>query len=114
MTKGDLLRMHGELTSEALVLMEKKNSDYAHGSDPFKNFRRHGQLGVLVRLSDKLARLETFVERGSFEVKDESFRDTCVDALNYVVILYALAQEARASEASSPEVSGAEDQVVSR
>ncbi len=111
MTKGELLKLHGEMSSKALVLMEKKNSDYAHGSDPFKNFRRHGPFGILVRLSDKLARLETFVERGSFEVQDESFEDTCVDAMNYVVLLRALVLEARLSGSQATGANHVSDQV---
>ncbi len=111
MTKGDLLKLHGEMSSKALVLMEKKNSDYAHGSDPFKNFRRHGPFGILVRVSDKVARLETFVERGTFEVQDESFEDTCIDLINYAVLLRALVLEARLVAAQSPGVPNASDQV---
>lgn len=85
-----LMEIHNELVTEAWDLMKTKNADYAGESDPFRNFRRYGTLGVLVRLSDKIARLETFHERGEFSVKDESLRDTVRDIINYAVIFYAM------------------------
>lgn len=66
--------------------MEMKNKDYGADSDPFRNFREFGLLGILVRLSDKLARLRTFTERGELSVKDESVTDTIIDARNYLVL----------------------------
>jgi len=42
-----------------------------------------------VRLTDKMSRLSSFVRAGKMNVKDESFMDTCVDVINYMVLLAA-------------------------
>src|ERR1700733_11930416 len=87
-TREDLLMMHDSLCKEAKNLMIQKNHDYAAEGDPFRNFRLFGALGILVRMSDKLARLRTFEETKSFAVKDESARDTVLDLINYSVLLH--------------------------
>lgn len=89
MTRGELLGLHTQLSSEALALMEKKNADYGASNDPFRNFHMFGGLGILVRLSDKIARLRSFEERGKFEVTDEGLKDTCLDLLNYAILYYS-------------------------
>jgi hypothetical protein len=86
---------HKDLCTSALELMLRKNADYASQADPFRNFRMFGGLGVLVRASDKLARLRTFEERETFSVTDESLRDTILDLINYAVIYYAMKREGK-------------------
>ena len=87
MTKREeLYEFHKDVCDKALALMKKKNEDYASGDDPFRNFRQFGRLGILVRLSDKLARLRTFEERGKFSVEDEGVEDTVLDILNYAIL----------------------------
>lgn len=63
-----------------------KNQDYGANDDPFRNFRAFGSFGILVRLSDKLARILTYTERGELTVKDESVTDTVLDAINYLIL----------------------------
>lgn len=89
MTRSELLTIHDELTEESKDLMVKKNADYAKSSDPFRNFRRHGLTGMIVRMDDKISRMTTFSEKGSLSVKDESIRDTVLDMINYAVLFYA-------------------------
>jgi hypothetical protein len=93
MTRDDLLRLHGGLCDGARQLMQKKNEDYASDDDPFRNFRMFGSLGILVRLSDKIARLRTFEERGKFSVEDEAVDDTVKDVINYCVLYLAMRME---------------------
>lgn len=93
MNRGDLYLLHTNLCAEALELMKKKNEDYATGNDPFRNFRTFGELGILVRMSDKIARLRTFLERGEFSVADESCRDSIRDLINYAVLLQGMLVE---------------------
>jgi len=78
--------------------MDKKNQDYAgsNGRSPFANFERVEAMGIttvergfLVRMTDKMSRLSSFMESGEFKVKDESFEDTLVDLINYSVLLAA-------------------------
>ena len=98
MTRDELLKFHEQITKEARDLMSLKNRDYAgnDGLEPFANFTRVESMGIckteegfLVRLTDKMSRLSSFVRSGKMNVKDESFRDTCVDVINYMVLLVA-------------------------
>jgi hypothetical protein len=43
----------------------------------------------MVRLTDKMSRLSSFVRAGKMHVKDESFKDTCIDVINYMILLAA-------------------------
>lgn len=98
MTRDELIEFHSELCKEGRELMKLKNRDYAgnDGLQPFANFTRVESMGIckteqgfLVRLTDKMSRLSSFIQSGKMNVKDESFRDTCVDVINYMVLLTA-------------------------
>lgn len=98
MTNDELFQRHSEICNTALDLMKKKNADYAGsgGGNPFVNFTRVENMGIckteqgfLVRLTDKMSRLSSFVHNGKMHVEDESFNDTCIDIINYVVLLQA-------------------------
>ena len=102
MTRDELLRYHNDICKEAQELMSLKNKDYAgnDGMSPFANFTRVESMGIcsteqgfLVRLTDKMSRLSSFVESGKMNVADESFRDTIVDVINYMVFLSAYIQD---------------------
>lgn len=51
------------------------------------NIAKRGPVGVLVRLDDKLARLDNAIMRGAPETADETVQDTCFDIANYSFIL---------------------------
>ena len=98
MTRELLLKIHEALTDDAYELMDKKNKDYAgaSGAQPFANFERVEALGIcstekgfLVRMTDKMSRLSSFADAGTFAVEDESLRDTLIDLINYAVLIYA-------------------------
>ena len=98
MTRDELLKIHEDLTTKARNLMKKKNADYAgnDGLEPFANFTRVESMGIcsteqgfLVRMTDKMSRLSSFVESGKLAVENESFEDTLVDVVNYAVLMYA-------------------------
>lgn len=78
--------------SEALDIIQKKNSDYANSDDPFANFKdvmEDGltvERGMLVRMRDKMRRISNLLERPP-EVADEPLRDSCIDLANYALIL---------------------------
>lgn len=91
--REQLLSLHEQTTTKSREVMTKKNHDYATDSDVFRNFRYFGGLGILVRLSDKLARLRSFEENGQFKVTDENLEDTIIDAINYAVIYLAFKRE---------------------
>lgn len=99
MTREDLFALHSRVCVEALDLMKRKNADYSKG-DSLGNFYVCESLqvctaaeGVVVRLSDKLSRLVSVMAKGA-EV-NESLDDTCVDIINYTVLLMALLRDKR-------------------
>lgn len=96
MTRDELLQRHEKLCKEARDLMNLKNRDYAgnEGVEPFANFTRVEAMGIcsteqgfMTRITDKMSRLSSFLRAGKMSVKDESFRDTVVDVINYMVLL---------------------------
>jgi hypothetical protein len=104
MTREELLKHHEVLCKQARELMDMKNRDYAgnDGKEPFANFTRVEAMGIcsteqgfMVRLTDKMSRLSSILASGKQHVKDESFEDTMVDVINYIVLLSAYRQEKR-------------------
>jgi len=102
MKREDLLRYHGEVCDQARELMNLKNRDYAgnHGNEPFANFTRCEAMGIcdteagfMVRITDKMSRLSSFLQSGKMHVEDESFNDTIVDVINYMVLLSAYVKD---------------------
>lgn len=102
MTREELLNYHANICQEARDLMSLKNRDYAgnDGTEPFANFTRCEAMGIcdteqgfLVRITDKMSRLSSFLRAGKMYVSDESFNDTVVDVINYMVLLSAYAAE---------------------
>lgn len=107
MNREQLLKFHEEICGRGRALMQSKNHDYAgrSGDDPFANFRRcesggicPTETGFLVRMTDKMSRLATFVEAGKLLVEDEKVEDTLVDLLNYSVLLAGYLREKRGAE----------------
>ena len=99
MTRDELLNYHTELCSDAKELMNLKNRDYAgdHGNEPFANFTRVEAMGIctteqgfMTRITDKMSRLSSFIDCGKMHVENESFNDTIVDVINYMVLLLSL------------------------
>lgn len=81
-------------------ILFKKNNDYTgNNSDPFFNLRRAERIGLpawkgtLIRLLDKMARLETFASKQEFKVDGENFEDTIKDAANYLFLVLELYKE---------------------
>lgn len=95
MNQEDFLN-HIEFTfAECLEIAKAKNKDYAGDHDPFNNFNRVQSFnictveqGILVRLTDKIARVSNLISSGRDPaVVDESIDDTILDAINYLAIL---------------------------
>lgn len=95
MTKQEYIQFHLDFCADMARITEEKNSDYTGNStDPFENFtvcERNNlvstEIGLLVRMSDKMSRLTTFAKVGKLMVKDESVRDTLIDLANYAALL---------------------------
>jgi len=78
---------------QCLTLYKAKNADY--GDSFSKTYAKYGNTSVLVRLSDKINRLDSLLGREGViqRVKDESIVDTLKDIVNYsLMTMYELAQ----------------------
>ena len=72
---------------EGLTLFEKKNKDYGDA------FAEYGPIGVLVRIGDKIKRLQSIQKNKITMVSDESMRDTLIDLHNYSAMAIMLMDE---------------------
>ena len=96
MTKHELIDFAEAFYGTCLETTERKNSDYTGSSDdPFSNFKAievYGiktEIGFLTRMTDKLARIASFIKNGELMVKDESVQDTLLDLANYSMLFAA-------------------------
>jgi hypothetical protein len=55
-----------------------------------ENLKRHGQFGITVRMSDKLARIENLQKLEVTHVSDEKLTDTLTDLRGYTLMYEAL------------------------
>jgi hypothetical protein len=81
-----------EVQKEALELFIKKNKDYG---DAFANY---GAVGVIVRMGDKIHRLQSVSKYGVTMVNSESVRDTLIDLHNYAAMAVMLLDEQKAKD----------------
>jgi len=87
MTRDEFLEKFSQKLDQMLKTTTAKNHDYGGDSDPWKNFRTFGKKGILVRMSDKFARLHTAIwEEREFKVQ-ETLIDTIIDLAVYCIIL---------------------------
>ncbi|KKN40735.1 hypothetical protein LCGC14_0730430 [marine sediment metagenome] len=88
-----------ELLAEMAELHSSKNHDYGIKSIPLRNLYKCRDMGitpftgVMVRLTDKWARLESFMQQGVLEVKNESIEDTLMDNALYSILAIILLRE---------------------
>lgn len=90
-----------QLLSEAAKLHEAKSADYGESNDPLGNMHASSRIGIdpfvgaLVRMQDKMARIESLVKKGGIgEVKTESMVDTLKDLAAYSYLAIILWEEA--------------------
>lgn len=100
MNRAELLELHETIADQAFTVMQFKSNDYADTADALFNLRQCEALGlcsveqgILIRITDKLARLSNVTAGKSLNVKDEGVRDTIVDLVNYAVLLAAAIEE---------------------
>ena len=75
------------IQNEARALFAKKNADYGD------SFAIYGTIGVLVRMGDKINRLQSIEKNKVSFVNDESMRDTLIDLHNYAAMAIMLIDE---------------------
>ena len=85
-----------KVQKEGLELFKKKNTDYG---DAFANY---GVVGVLVRMGDKIARLQSITTKCVSLVNTESLRDTLIDLHNYSAMAIMLLDEEKQNKTPGP------------
>lgn len=76
-----------KVQKEGYDLFVKKNKDYGDA------FAEYGTIGVLIRLGDKIKRLQTIEKNKIVMVNDEQMRDTLIDLHNYTAMAIMLMDE---------------------
>ena len=87
-----------KIQEEAKSLFKRKNADYGDA------FADYGTVGVLVRMGDKIRRLQSISNRGINLVKDESLRDTLIDLHNYAAMAIMLLDEKNDSDVAKDPI----------
>lgn len=72
-----------ELLSKLVKTYTSKNKDYGNSAD--KTYKLFGDQAYLIRIHDKLARIERLISAEA-EVKDESIEDTIHDLIVYTAM----------------------------
>ena len=75
------------IQKESLELFKRKNQDYG---DAFANY---GVVGVLIRMGDKIARLQSITNKSVSLINSESLRDTLIDLHNYSAMAIMILDE---------------------
>lgn len=76
-----------KVQDEALELFKKKNADYGDA------FADYGPIGVLMRMGDKIRRLNSITKSQVVMIDDEKTRDTLLDLHNYSAMAIMLLDE---------------------
>jgi len=89
--KPDRISQLDIIQLEARQLFEKKNKDYGDA------FAIYGPIGVLVRIGDKIQRLQSIHTSGITLIEDEKMRDTLIDLHNYAAMAIMLLDEKKSN-----------------
>lgn len=73
----------GQSAKKLFETYKAKNADYG---DSFAQVRQKYPNAILIRLNDKLNRLETLMNGAEQHVNDESIEDTLLDLANYCIM----------------------------
>ena len=98
-----------KLLEQMAELHSRKNHDYAGNENPLRNFYKCKDMGldpftgIMVRLSDKWSRLESFMQQGVLEVAGESVEDTLLYNAVYSLLAILLFREQKNEENKKEE-----------
>lgn len=102
MNKQEFLNESQKLLDQIITTIEKKNNDYSGGdSNPFSNFKLGADLGftpsmehgLMLRVTDKLQRIRSYLQKGELAVPNESIYDAISDTIGYMLILNAMIKD---------------------
>jgi hypothetical protein len=80
---------------------EAKDNDYSATGLPMGNLRKCEDAGIdawrgcLVRIGDKMSRLENFLQEKEYLVISEKAEDTVIDLANYAILMSCLIEEVK-------------------
>ncbi len=83
------------------TVYEAKDNDYSATGLPMGNLRKCEDAGIdawrgcLVRIGDKMSRLENFLNEKDYKVVSEKAEDTIVDLANYAILMSCLVEEVK-------------------
>lgn len=92
-----------QVQEEAFQLFKQKNTDYGDA------FAKYGTVGVLVRLGDKIQRLQHISKSDITLVKTETLRDTLMDLHNYAAMAVMLLDEKSSQDVLTNDNTSDED-----
>lgn len=100
MTNEEYMALAKRELDSVLEIIKRKNADYTAGSnDPFANFSMcevlglaDKEIGVLVRMVDKIQRVKSFIKNGELQVKNESVQDALRDIIGYSLVLLGMTE----------------------
>lgn len=72
-----------KVSDEVKDLLIRKNADY--GDSFSKQFKKYGIMSALIRIDDKISRLETLTSGHTAQV-DESIEDSLLDLVGYATL----------------------------
>jgi hypothetical protein len=112
------LQIIAEAHNRRIELMKRKNHDYSDSSDRdlFANFNGSSvldiepEIGVLLRIQDKMMRVKTFVKHGKLMVVGEGVEDALDDIQNYIDLLRGMIFEKQRTNALESDLRRPADQ----
>ena len=80
----DLIDSHKRICKQLNKVYADKNHDY--GNSFGETYEKYGDISALVRISDKMNRIDQLVQTGEQKVKDEALEDSVLDMANYLIM----------------------------
>jgi hypothetical protein len=90
----DRVKQMVDIQTKALELFIKKNADYGDA------FAKHGLIGVLIRIQDKIQRALSITTNNISFIEDEGISDTMIDLHNYSAMALMLMEEGKSEKYS--------------
>lgn len=105
MTKDKYFQLAESELNGILELIKRKGNDYSGGSeDVLENFKlaeklglAKAEVGLLLRMMDKVQRVRSFLSKGTLDVQNESAQDAVRDIIGYSLALLGLMEENKAT-----------------
>ena len=89
----DLIASHKRICEHLNNVYADKNHDY--GNSFGETYEKYGDISALVRISDKMNRIDQLVQTGEQKVKDEALEDSILDMANYLIMWAMELEEGR-------------------